>query len=118
MPEFLDPLVLKNGLIIRFFDQSNRYFGDFHRIFIKVQIALPDHFELTAGLNREKAYLERSIEKMGVTSAEFERERNALIDAFLATSKNYFEKDDFPKQLSLKLLQRKQRPVFQRNQWD
>ena len=115
MTEELNSLVLKNGLRIHFFDQSNRYFGDFHRIYIKVQIALPDGFELPAGLCRESACLERTLEKMGVTTDELAQQRKLMIDNFLLTSISYFEKSDFPQKLFIKIQQAKPKSVFRRN---
>ena len=115
MTSKLEPIVLKNGLSLHFIDQSNRYFGDFHRICIKVQIFLPADMELTAGLKREKAFLEKKLEKMGVTTEAVESERKALVDAFLASGLIYLEKASFPQQLLNKLLKEKPRPVFLRN---
>lgn len=115
MDNELEPIVLSNGLTVRFVDQSNRYFGDFHRIYIEVQICLPDHMELPVGFSREKTFLKKTLEKMGVPTEALERERKLLIDAFLATGRTYLEKDDFPQRLLFKLQQEKQRPVFLRN---
>lgn len=115
MTEELDSLVLVNGLKLHFTDQSNRYFGDFHRICIKVQIALPDNFELPAGLIREAAFLEKTLEKMGVTTDALDEQRKALVEGFLSTSRSYLEKNDFPKQLLLKIQQKKPKSVFLRN---
>jgi hypothetical protein len=114
MTEELDSLVLANGLKLHFVDQSNRYFGDFHRICIKVQIALPDTFELPSGLTRETAFLEKTLEKMGVTTDVLDEQRKALIDSFLAASRSYLEKNDFPKHLLLKIQQKKPKSVFLR----
>ncbi len=111
----LKPMVLGNGLTLRFDDQSNRYFGDFHRICICVQICLPEQVALSAGLAGGKDFLERKLEKMGVPSESLEKERKILLDAFLATGLTYLEKKDFPQQLLLKLQKEKSRPVFLRN---
>lgn len=116
MTNELDPLVLNNGLVIRFIDQSNRYFGDFHRIYIRVRISLPDSFALPEGLTPETACLEIKLEKMGVPTDSLVAERKSMIEAYLLTSRTYLEKDGFPLQLSLKLQQEKRRPVFLRNQ--
>ena len=109
------PVVLQNGIVIRFVDQSNRYFGDFHRICITAEVSLPENFVLPVGFPKEQARLKKRLEKMAVTSDAIESERRALVEAFLATSRAYFEKDDFPRQLLRKLQQEKPKPIFLRN---
>lgn len=116
MSEVFASLELGNGLVVRFVDQSNRYFGDYHRVSIRVVIALPDEFELPEGMKREKACLEKNLEKMGVPTASVETERRALVDGFLKSSRAYLEKDNFPQQLLAKLQKEKTRPVFLRGQ--
>lgn len=110
------PVVLQNGLVISFVDKSNRYFGDFHRICITAVVTLPEALELPAGFPKERARLEKKLEKMGVPSEDVESERKALVEAFLQTSRAYFEKADFPQQLLRKLIQEKPKPIFLRNQ--
>lgn len=108
------PVTLKNGLVIQFIDQSNRYFGDFHRVFIQVTISLPEQLAASAGLSTDRASLVRSLEKMAVPGKLIDAERESLIDAFLETSTAYLEKDNFPQQLLVKLRQEKSKPVFMR----
>ncbi len=112
MPEELQSIALENGLVIRFYDQSNRYFGDFHRVCIEVSITLPQDLKMSAGLSRETGCFERTLEKMGVPSADLETVRNALIDAFLTTSRAYLERPDFPEQLLRKMRQDKKPPTL------
>ena len=99
MSEVFEPVVLKNGLMIRFEDLTNRYFGDFHRICIKVLIELPASVELPASISRESVRLEQTLEKMAVPSAALVDETHGLIDSFLSSSKSYLEKDEFISQL-------------------
>jgi len=108
-------VVLMNGLTISFQDQTNRYFGDFHRVCIQVRIMLPKDYELPAGISREKAYLEKKLEKMGVASGRVEAQQALLIESFLTTSQEYLERDDFPQQLLAKIQRHKPKPVFLRN---
>ncbi|WP_303720938.1 hypothetical protein [Malonomonas rubra] len=114
MAENIKPVILKNGLVIRFVDQSNRYFGDYHRVFILVTIFLPDDFELPVGMKKDRACLEKSLEKMGVPSEAVETERQALIDAFLQTSRSYLEQENFLQHLLVKLEKERPKPVFLR----
>ena len=108
----LAPIVLMNGVTLRFLDQSNRYYGDFHRICIKVQMFLPTGTEMPAGLNRETACFERTLEKMGVVSATLEEEKDKLLQRFLATSQTYLQKEQFPAQLLRQIAQQKKRPTL------
>lgn len=100
MSELLSPITLRNGLMITFEDRSNRYFGDFHRIFIRVSATLPDDFELPAGVARDDVKFERTLEKMGVPSALLAKEKQALVEAFLSSARAYLEEDDFPQRLA------------------
>lgn len=111
MPEELPTITLENGLVIHFYDQSNRYFGDFHRVCIKVSIALSQDLEISVDLS-ETGCFERTLEKMGVPSADLDTVRNALIDAFLTTSRAYLERPDFPEQLLRKMQQDKKPPTL------
>jgi len=113
--EMFAPIVLKNGLQVSFIEKSNRYFGDYHRISITAVVSFPDNYELPTGLSKERAKLEKKLEKMGVPTAQLETERNKLVETFLSTSRVYLERDDFPQQLLRKLQQEKSRPVFLRN---
>lgn len=101
------PIVFDNGIRVSFIDHGNRYYGDFHRICIKVLIALPESFSLPAGLSHDSAVFERTLEKMGVTSENVDDEQKRLIDSFLDASRPYMEKDDFPQQLLRKIQQKK-----------
>lgn len=114
MTEELRSVTLRNGLVIKFLDQTNRYFGDYHRICIKVTLILPDDFSLPAGMSRETAYYDKTLEKMGIPTADVADEIDSLIDAFLNSSQSYLEKDDFPRQLAGKIQQKNKRPVFLR----
>lgn len=116
MAEEIKTVTLENGLVLRFFDQTNRYFGDFHRICILVELSLPEQYELPVGLAKDNASLKRTLEKMGVSTAAVAEMKNKMIDTFLETSRSYLEKESFPQQLAARLLRESGRPVFQRNQ--
>ena len=110
------PIALKNGLLIRFEEQGNRYFGDYHRILINAVVSFPCDFELPPGLSRDRAKLIKPLEKMGVPTAALEAERERLVATFLATSRDYLERADFPHKLLRKLQQEKAKPIFLRSQ--
>ncbi len=101
---------LKNGIVVDFVDRSNRYYGDFHRVKIDVvakfpvdTTLLPEELqEIATGCNGEATY-QRSLEQMGVKTAEVGTVTQALIDNFIATVGSYLEKENF-----VELLLRKQ----------
>lgn len=115
MAEELHSVVLKNGLVLRFADQTNRYFGDFHRIRIKVSLELPEKLQMSTDISCKTVSYERTLEKMGVSTATLDAARSTLIKDFLATSTGYFENPDFPQQLLRKMQREKPRPVFLQN---
>jgi len=97
---------LDNGLEISFNDESNRYFGDYHRICVVVTISCPieqladDDLRLRAiAVYGEPIKLEKRIERMGVPSAEVEQVRNALIDDFMRQATIYMSRPDYPRLL-------------------
>lgn len=118
MSELLAPVRLENGLTITFEDQSNRYFGDYYRIFILVRVVLPDDYALPAGVGRGDIKFERTLEKMGVPTGRLDKEKQALVTAFLATSQAYLEGADFPQRLVATAEAKKIKPpsfLFEKN---
>ncbi len=100
---------LSNGLIIEFYDKSNRYFGDYHRICIEVLCTiplLPEYFsdaedpgeELRRAREEfgEGVTSTRKIEKMGVSGEDVERTRRDMIENFMCSSNPYLSRSDFP----------------------
>ncbi|MCK4691198.1 MAG: hypothetical protein KAT20_05300 [Desulfuromonadales bacterium] len=113
MTDLLKSVTLEGGLVVNFYDQSNRYFGDFHRICIKVVAEL---VLLHATDEPEPPLVyERTLERMGVTTAALETEKSALIDSFLSVSRTYLENPNFPEQLLRKKKSEKTKPVFLRH---
>jgi len=103
---------LANGLVLEFFDHSNRYFGDYHKVRVEVQCRLPLRIELfqdqldpAAALAQAAARFGdapldvRQLERMGVPGAEVDRVRAALIDDFLRTGGVYLQRPDYPQRL-------------------
>ncbi len=94
---------LANGLEISFSDQTNRYFGDYHRVCVVATISylldrLPDEtlrLQATALLG-EQLKVEKSFERMGVPSAELEKTRNVLIDDFMRHAAAYLSRPNYP----------------------
>lgn len=102
---------LANGLNVLFADESNRYFGDYHRICILVTLLYP-LAELPVDTEDDRAFRDRAVatlgkelkvikrlERMGVPSAEVEKVRQSLIDSFLESSADYLGRPEYPRSL-------------------
>ena len=102
---------LENGLRIVFVDESNRYFGDYHRVRVVASIFF-DPQELPATNTEEESFRSRAIEalgrelkvvksfeRMGVASAEVDKVRAALIDGFLQNALVYLSRPGYPRAL-------------------
>ena len=97
---------LDNGLEISFSDQSNRYFGDYHRICVVATISYTlehladDELRLRAiAVYGGQFRVEKRFERMGVPSAEVEQTRNALVDDFMRHASTYLSRPDYPRLL-------------------
>lgn len=104
----LREVFLENGLKIVFDDESNRYFGDYHRICLVASICCPlDALQLES--DEDRALCQRAIEKfgetltvtkrferMGVASADVDSTRNSMIDDFLRHTSDYLSRIDYP----------------------
>ena len=113
---------LDSGLVVKFYDVSNRYFGDFHRVCIEVKIdipVIPDQLpaELASGVAKLGGVLcfERRLERMGVTGGELLAVTDKLIADFLATSCAYLNKPDFAQRLIKRKLTEKSQQSFLRD---
>lgn len=92
---------LANGLHIAFRDESNRYFGDYHRVSVVVTLScplanlpsdLPADIAFRAEAMRvlgETLSVTRRLERMAVPTAKVAQTRDALIDDFLAHAAGY-----------------------------
>jgi hypothetical protein len=97
---------LDNGLEISFSDESNRYFGDYHRICVVVTISCSVGHLTDDELRRratavygEKLEIAKRLVRMGVASAECEQVRNALVDDFMRHASSYLSRPDYPRLL-------------------
>ncbi len=102
---------LSNGLQILFVDESNRYFGDYHRVCVVATI-ICNLNDLPAASSDEEAFRCQAIEalgeqlsvtkrlgRMGVASAEVEEVRVALIDDFLRHASVYLSRPGYMRSL-------------------
>lgn len=83
---------LANGLELTFFDRSNRYFGDYHRVCVEIRVSVPP----PAG----PLQLVRYLERMAVPGAEVESVRGRLISDFLRHAGRYLARPDTPARLT------------------
>lgn len=101
---------LRNGLILSFFDRSNRYFGDYHRVKIEVRGPIPvcaacfpeasdpdSEAEQARKILGAEVVFGLELERMGVAGRDVETVRRALVDEFLRASRVYLEQDEFPR---------------------
>lgn len=103
---------LTNGLIVEFFDRSNRYFGDYHRLCVEARCRVPltpecfscsgdstaEFHSAVAVLGKEVVFV-RILEKMGVAGESLESAREALVDSFIRSSFPYLNNPAFPQKL-------------------
>lgn len=99
---------LSNGLQIVFTDESNRYFGDYHRVCVVAAIVCD--FAALAGaidaelrsqavaLYGERLVVEKRMERMGVASRDVDTMRLALVDNFMRQAP-YLGRPDYPRML-------------------
>lgn len=114
---------LGNGLTLRFYERTNRYFGDYHRVCIEVvtvlDLAAPALAELAppqlaAARTRFGSILtlRRTLERMGVPGAAVAAVAGELIDAYLVEARRYQARPDYPARLLRSELERKTTPVL------
>lgn len=97
---------LENGLVVRCFDDSRHYFGDFHNVRVVIAIdgetiAENDDALKTGypGASVDKSPFSRTIERMGVPSAEVHRITTELVDGFMVNVRGYLSSPDFPEKM-------------------
>ena len=102
---------LENGLLINFTDETNRYFGDYHRVCVVATLVCNLH-DLPVDSADEEAFRCRAVEalgdqltvvkrfeRMGVSSADVADVRDALIDDFLRHASAYLSRPDYIRSL-------------------
>ncbi len=103
--------LLANGLEIVFTDDSNRYFGDYHRVCVVASIVY--HLrDLPSACPQDQSFRDQAVaflgehltvvkrfERMGVATADVEPVRSALIEDFMRHAADYLARPDYPRLL-------------------
>jgi len=105
---------LANGLEISFRDETNRYFGDYHRVCVIASIRYALAGLAEEALRRQatdacgvELRVEKRLERMGVPSAEVDAVRRALVDGFMRHAVFYLSRPDYPRLLAAAEMNRK-----------
>jgi hypothetical protein len=108
MKKLIHEIALANGLIVRFFDASHRYFGDYHKVRVTISCDVPLTEELFEDrksyddalkkLGPKVQYL-KEIEQQGVASEATAQAIEKIVSDFVEHSLGYFNADSFPRKL-------------------
>jgi hypothetical protein len=115
---------LANGLLITFTDQSNRYFGDYHRVLVVASIvcnlqdlpsSTPDQEQFRQRalvMLGERLTVVKRFERMGVPSSEVENIRGMLVNDFLGHAFKYLARPDYPRAMAAAEMKKHRSPSF------
>lgn len=97
MSPFLER-TLANGLKLEFYDRSNRYYGDYHRVCVEVRLIAGSAADcLPADVCTET----HSLVRMAIPGALLLATRDQLVGDFLASTLEYLSRTDFPQRMLL-----------------
>ena len=106
MNDLVREIPLSNGLTVRFFDATRRYFGDYHQVRVKICLDVPlsaDLFDDAASydaavktLGPKVQYL-KEIEHQGVPTLSTSEMVQKVIQQFINHSLPYFQNPAFPR---------------------
>lgn len=98
--ELFATIQLDNGVRIAFNDCTNRYYGDYHRVSIEVNLSFAvDDYHST--------YRFQMLERMGVSSADVVAVQTQLIDSFRHGTMKYMTGEKFADKFFLSYQKRK-----------
>lgn len=108
MNKLIREIPLDNGLTVRFFDSTRRYFGDYNQVRVRIQCEVPLTEELFEDAQSYQAALKtlgaradysKEIEQQGVPSAEIDAAIEKVVQHFVDHSLAYFNNAAFAKKL-------------------
>lgn len=85
--------LLDNGVAVTFYDLSNRYFGDYHRVRVEVRISVP------VPPQSQPLVKVHMLDRMGVPGAEVSSVRTRMVDDFWRNAAAYLGRPDYPARL-------------------
>ncbi|MBU5637591.1 hypothetical protein KOM00_12715 [Geomonas sp. Red69] len=108
MQKLIREIPLSNGLTVRFFDATRRYFGDYHQVRIHICCEVPLSPDLFPDEESHQAAMKllgasvsfkKDIEHQGVPSLSVDQTVERVIADFAAHSLGYFNSPGFPMKL-------------------
>ena len=106
MKNLIREIPLANGLTVRFFDATRRYFGDYHQVRVKISCEVPLTAELFDDATAHEAALKllgdsvrylKDVEHQGVATLETSAAVEKVVRQFIDNSLSYFQSEAFPK---------------------
>jgi hypothetical protein len=116
--KLIKELHLDNGLTVRFYDHTRRYYGDFYLVKLEVLCQVPvrmDYFPVQEAfaearmLLGEAVLFRRTVERMGVPTGEVDRAIDGLMENFVKHSLAYVASPSFPPRLVMSQLNQARR---------
>ena len=105
MKDLIREIPLANGLTVRFFDTTRRYFGDYHQVRVRISCEIPltaDLFDDEHAFHRalkllgDKVHYQKDVEHQGVATLATAETVEKVIRQFIEHSLCYFETREFP----------------------
>ncbi|MBJ6723870.1 hypothetical protein [Geomesophilobacter sediminis] len=115
MKKLVREIPLANGLSVRFYDTSHRYFGDYHKVRVEICCEVPvvpelfqdqTEYQQALKLIGPSARYLRHEEHQGVATADVERVVQGIVEHFAGHSLRYFAGEEFPGRLVRSELER------------
>jgi hypothetical protein len=108
MKKLIHEIPLASGLIVRFFDATRRYFGDYHKVRVTISCDVPlvpalfedeNSYQAALKLLGPKVQYLKEIEHQGVATDATAQTVEKVISDFVDHSLSYFNSAAFPKKL-------------------
>ena len=108
--KLIKEILLDNGLSVFFYNHTHRYFGDYHRVRVKIICEVPllkeyfadqtEYAEARANLG-SKVIFRRDTELMGIPSGDLKKSLEKVIENFTDHSLSYLSSLKFPQKFVL-----------------
>ena len=92
---------LENGLVVRCYDDSRNYFGEYHLVRVILTIITDAGTHPDSDHDSGITEFRRVFERMGVPSADIPRVTGEIVDGFLCSVLPYLSSPLFPDRLRL-----------------